>query len=413
MEPRPVAHVAALIAQRVGVVLLQPAVEIEEVVLLAPQHRGQCLAHHGCLVRSRLRRRDRGVELVGLGDPRREQAVDVVDVLGTGGAQPELDDTGALGGDLQLVEGCRLRPGAPRMDGIDPAAHDVLVKGVLDVRRGVGRPPQPLGVRLVLGEQQLRRAVATQLTATDVGVVDGDHRWRVADGPHRALVAAHPPRVAEPQRRQQVNGCHLGAAVGHRDAHLDVLRVALGVLHVDVDEAVVVECPRVEQLVLEVEPASIPVRGDEVVVRIAVERIAVAELQIGARRRGVEVEVVLLDVLAVIAFGVGEPEHPLLEDRIDAVPHGDPEAQLLTVVTEPGDAVLAPLVGTRARLIVGEVAPGIAVVAVVLAHRAPLAFTEVRAPTLPRGPTRPRRLETIGFDAVGHGAAQSSSADGA
>jgi hypothetical protein len=34
------------------------------------------------------------------------------------------------------------------------------------------------------------------------------------------------------------------------------------------------------------------------------------------RRRGVEVEVVLLDVLAVVALAVGEAEEPLLEDRV-------------------------------------------------------------------------------------------------
>ena len=130
---------------------------------------------------------------------------------------------------------------------------------------------------------------------------------------------------------------------------------------------------------------------DQVVVRVAVERIAIAELQIRARRRGVEVEVVLLDVLAVVALGVGEPEHPLLEDRVGAVPHGDPEAQMLVLVAHSGDAVLTPHVRPRARLVVGEVAPRVAVVAVVLAHGAPLALAEVRPPSSPWH-TGPRRL---------------------
>jgi hypothetical protein len=34
----------------------------------------------------------------------------------------------------------------------------------------------------------------------------------------------------------------------------------------------------------------------------------------------VEVEVVLLDVLAVVALRVGEAEEPLLEDRVGVVP---------------------------------------------------------------------------------------------
>jgi hypothetical protein len=46
-------------------------------------------------------------------------------------------------------------------------------------------------------------------------------------------------------------------------------------------------------------------------------------------RRAVEVEVVLLDVLAVIALAVGEAEQALLEDRILAVPQGQGEAEPL------------------------------------------------------------------------------------
>ena len=70
------------------------------------------------------------------------------------------------------------------------------------------------------------------------------------------------------------------------------------------------------------------------------------------RRRRVEVEVVLLDVLAVVAFAVGQAEQPLLEDRVLAVPQRDGEAELLLVVGDAGEAVFAPAVGARARLIV-------------------------------------------------------------
>jgi len=48
------------------------------------------------------------------------------------------------------------------------------------------------------------------------------------------------------------------------------------------------------------------------------------------------------------------------------------------VVAETGEAVLAPVVGARTRLIVREVIPRIAVAAVVLADRAPLALAEIR-----------------------------------
>jgi hypothetical protein len=69
-------------------------------------------------------------------------------------------------------------------------------------------------------------------------------------------------------------------------------------------------------------------------------------------RRAVEVEVVLLDVLAVVSLAVGQAEQPLLEDRVLAVPQGEGKAQPLVVVAETREAILAPMIGTRARLIV-------------------------------------------------------------
>ena len=44
------------------------------------------------------------------------------------------------------------------------------------------------------------------------------------------------------------------------------------------------------------------------------------------RRRAVEIEVVLFDVLAVIAFVAGQAEEPLLEDRVLFIPQREGEA---------------------------------------------------------------------------------------
>jgi len=74
-------------------------------------------------------------------------------------------------------------------------------------------------------------------------------------------------------------------------------------------------------------------------------------------RRRVEVEVVLLDVLSVVALAVGQAEEALLEDGILAVPEGQGEAEDLTVVRDPCQAVLTPAVGPRPGLIVAEVVP--------------------------------------------------------
>ena len=115
------------------------------------------------------------------------------------------------------------------------------------------------------------------------------------------------------------------------------------------------------------------------------------------RRRAVEVEVALLDVLAVVALGAGEAEEPLLQDRIAPVPQREREADVLVAIADAGEAVLVPAVGARAGVIVRKVVPGVAVGAVVLAHRAPGALAEVRPPALPVSTTLRGLVQAAGF----------------
>src|SRR5512144_1767477 len=69
--------------------------------------------------------------------------------------------------------------------------------------------------------------------------------------------------------------------------------------------------------------------------------------------------------------------------RIAAVPQRDREAHPALAIADPEQTVLAPAVRPAARLIVGQVAPALAGGGVVLAHGAPLALGEVRAPAPP------------------------------
>src|SRR5262249_36350919 len=117
-------------------------------------------------------------------------------------------------------------------------------------------------------------------------------------------------------------------------------------------------------------------------------------LHVGVGRRAVEIEVVFLDVLAVIALTVGDAEQTLLQDGIDAVPERQGEAESLPIVGDSGQAVLAPVIRARARLIVGEVVPRVAARAVVLAHGSPLTLGEIRTPLLPGGRGLAGLLET-------------------
>jgi len=96
-------------------------------------------------------------------------------------------------------------------------------------------------------------------------------------------------------------------------------------------------------------------------------------------RRAVEVEVVFLDVLAVVAFVAGRAEDPLFQDGIAPIPQRQGKADVLVTVADAGDAVFVPAVRPRAGMIVGEIFPGGPIRAVVLADRAPGAFAEVRS----------------------------------
>src|SRR3569832_1992854 len=101
------------------------------------------------------------------------------------------------------------------------------------------------------------------------------------------------------------------------------------------------------------------------------------------RGRTVEVEVQLLHVLAMVALRIREPEEPLLQDRILAIPQRERHAPAQRVVAESGNAVFAPTLRAAARMVVRKVVPGCAVRTVVLAYGAPLALAEVRSPALP------------------------------
>src|SRR5215469_12940390 len=99
--------------------------------------------------------------------------------------------------------------------------------------------------------------------------------------------------------------------------------------------------------------------------------------------RAIEVKVVFFNIFTVIAFTVREPKQSLFEYWIGAVPKRYGEAEKLLVVGEARQPILAPPVGTRSGLVMGEVVPRVAVCAVVFAYRPPLSFAQIRSPLAP------------------------------
>src|SRR5438270_13664211 len=100
-------------------------------------------------------------------------------------------------------------------------------------------------------------------------------------------------------------------------------------------------------------------------------------------RRRIEIEPVLLGVLAVIALAPGQPEDALLQDRVAFVPEGERQAHSLLAIADPAQAVFVPAIDARARVLVRNGVPGVAAGAVLLPHRPPPPFRPVTAPALP------------------------------
>ena len=99
-----------------------------------------------------------------------------------------------------------------------------------------------------------------------------------------------------------------------RTGHQDVLGRFFCILHIHIEITVVFENTRVDQLVLELVPRPPPVGFYQIRVRVRALRVLVEPFHVGVRGRRVEVEIVFLDVLAVIALAIGQPKEPLLKD---------------------------------------------------------------------------------------------------
>ena len=347
----------------VGTALLQPLVDIVVVELLGPQHARQRLPHDVRRVRVEGGRHDGRIELVGLSLARTQHllvvaaegpmgAIDSHEVGRTDVGEAQAEDLMSAGVDGEAIVGRGLRARLPGVHGLLLAQYHAVVDPILDVRGPVGDPEDALGVGLVLGEQERDIPVAVQEELAQFGMIRGDasagrEPFRL---PERRPIAAHQPgpQVAKPERRQDMKSGRLGAAIVDRELDEDVLGRFLRILDEHVEVAVLVEDPGIDQLILELASAPAPVPFHEVGIRERRLGILVQILHIRVRRRAIQVEVVLLDVLAVIALAVGEPEQSLLEDRVRAVPERQGEAEPLLLIGEAGQAVFAPAVGANA-----------------------------------------------------------------
>ena len=388
--------VAALLAFRrrrgIGGVALQPVLDHVVIVLFRPEHAGEALAHDRARVGGEVRGDDGGIEVVGLAHPLREDLVEAgTEGSLAGGGQVAVAEAQAHAGALartqaQGVVGSGLGAGLGRVHALAAGVHHAFVDAVLDVWVLIPSAVEALEVGLVFGEQQRGRAFTVEpappvelLLQFERGALRRRRRLHLRAG----RVVAPRPAIAEPQRGQQMQGRAVGTAVHRRDAHQQLFHRGLGVLHEDVEVAVLSEDPGVEQFELGVVAGAPLVLLQQAGIGELRLRILVEHLHVGVRGRVVQVEVVLLDVLAVVALVGAEAEETLLENGIALVPQRQGQADLLVAVADAGQAVLVPAIDAGAGVLEGKVLPGFAVAAVVLAHGAPGALGEVRPPALP------------------------------
>ena len=152
------------------------------------------------------------------------------------------------------------------------------------------------------------------------GAAPRPSRSAVASSPGRALSTSHDQVL----RNQAVGStCRMSGSGPAFVTWTDIStspRIGLGVVHLDDPVPVAVEGSGVQQLVLRIEFAAAPVLLAQILVRKGSLRIVVAPPVPGVAGHGVEVPPVLLDVLAVVGLGAGQPEDALLEDRVAPVP---------------------------------------------------------------------------------------------
>jgi len=64
-----------------------------------------------------------------------------------------------------------------------------------------------------------------------------------------------------------------------------------------------------------------------------------------------QIIITFFDIFPVVTLRAGEPEKPLLKDRIGTIPECWGKAEAALPVTKPKEAILSPTVGSAARMV--------------------------------------------------------------
>src|SRR5512144_1583991 len=98
------------------------------------------------------------------------------------------------------------------------------------------------------------------------------------------------------------------------EAHVDLFRACLAVDYLDIEVSATLEDAGVEKVERRAVAVATGILLDHPFIRIGGLRIFVEVVQVTVGGRSIDVEVVLLDVLAAIALRPGQPEGAFLEE---------------------------------------------------------------------------------------------------
>src|SRR6266566_3220174 len=202
---------------------------------------------------------------------------------------------------------------------------------------------------------------------------------------HRPTVVISPyPGVAEPKRRQQMKRSCLWPTIADSNTYHDVKWVCFSIFKSNVEVAAFREDARVDQFIFRFLTTAIVIRFDKIFIGKGVLRVFVQSLHIRMSWGIVEKEIIFFDILPMVAFRIRQAEEPFLQNWIGLVPQGKSKTHESLIVTNTQQAILAPTIGARTRVIMWEVIPCITIDGIILTYSTPLAFTKIRSPAIPR-----------------------------
>src|SRR5690242_11078084 len=131
--------------------------------------------------------------------------------------------------------------------------------------------------------------------------------------PTTFMLATPDPSVAIPQGRHQVEGSRFWPPV--RDAYPDenIVRISLGILDLNIKIPVAIEDSGIGELELRFAPCAATVFLDQPGVGEFGLRIFIERPHVRVRRGGVEIEIALLDILAMVSFRPTQAKKALLK----------------------------------------------------------------------------------------------------